>query len=246
MKLVTILINSAYADIVECQGNWSLCFCVAACNVTIHNRCRDTLANCAKMKQKVREGREGKGKVFYVWKAKVGPLFFEKLTVGWDIGLNVFSLCVLQQQKLALVRNSSALQNVALRTKSESIFFLNNFDLISSPSFAINASCLHVNIGVLPPVGWSMPLQYHHMDLNPFGQEKFNWSPCLCLSLFLQPLWWRSGPAQPSIRPTVSVSPCWAPAVSALASPSPRVSPHKTSQGEQAAAWSHQLVYLCE
>uniref|UniRef100_A0A674D611 Rho/Rac guanine nucleotide exchange factor 2 n=1 Tax=Salmo trutta TaxID=8032 RepID=A0A674D611_SALTR len=44
------------------------------CNVTIHNRCRDTLANCAKMKQK--------------------------------------------QQKLALVRNSSALQNVALRTKT--------------------------------------------------------------------------------------------------------------------------------
>uniref|UniRef100_A0A3P8XX20 Rho/rac guanine nucleotide exchange factor (GEF) 2 n=1 Tax=Esox lucius TaxID=8010 RepID=A0A3P8XX20_ESOLU len=44
------------------------------CNVTIHNRCRDTLANCAKMKQR--------------------------------------------QQKLALVRNSSALQNVALRTKT--------------------------------------------------------------------------------------------------------------------------------
>ncbi|XP_021413891.2 rho guanine nucleotide exchange factor 2 isoform X1 [Oncorhynchus mykiss] len=44
------------------------------CNVTIHNRCRDTLANCAKMKQK--------------------------------------------QQKLALVRNSSALPNVALRTKT--------------------------------------------------------------------------------------------------------------------------------
>ncbi|KAJ8354698.1 hypothetical protein SKAU_G00222650 [Synaphobranchus kaupii] len=43
------------------------------CNVTIHNRCRDTLPNCAKMKQR--------------------------------------------QQKLALVRNSSALQNVALRTK---------------------------------------------------------------------------------------------------------------------------------
>uniref|UniRef100_A0A1A8EZR2 Rho/rac guanine nucleotide exchange factor (GEF) 2 n=1 Tax=Nothobranchius korthausae TaxID=1143690 RepID=A0A1A8EZR2_9TELE len=44
------------------------------CNVTIHNRCRDSLANCAKMKQR--------------------------------------------QQKLALVRNSSALQNVALRTKT--------------------------------------------------------------------------------------------------------------------------------
>ncbi|KAG5856471.1 hypothetical protein ANANG_G00008300 [Anguilla anguilla] len=44
------------------------------CNVTIHNRCRDTLPNCVKMKQR--------------------------------------------QQKLALVRNSSALQNVALRTKS--------------------------------------------------------------------------------------------------------------------------------
>ncbi|XP_067094802.1 rho guanine nucleotide exchange factor 2 isoform X1 [Osmerus mordax] len=44
------------------------------CNVTIHNRCRDTLANCAKMKQR--------------------------------------------QQKLALVRNSTALQNVALRTKT--------------------------------------------------------------------------------------------------------------------------------
>uniref|UniRef100_A0A4W4EVW2 Rho guanine nucleotide exchange factor (GEF) 1a n=1 Tax=Electrophorus electricus TaxID=8005 RepID=A0A4W4EVW2_ELEEL len=31
------------------------------CNVTIHNRCRDTLANCAKMKQKVRDptGEEG-------------------------------------------------------------------------------------------------------------------------------------------------------------------------------------------
>ncbi|KAG7457886.1 hypothetical protein MATL_G00232030 [Megalops atlanticus] len=44
------------------------------CNVTIHNRCRDTLPNCAKMKQR--------------------------------------------QQKLALVRNSSALQNVTLRTKT--------------------------------------------------------------------------------------------------------------------------------
>ncbi|XP_041961670.1 rho guanine nucleotide exchange factor 2 isoform X2 [Alosa sapidissima] len=44
------------------------------CNVTIHNRCRDTLPNCAKMKQK--------------------------------------------QQKLALVRNSSALQNVAMRSKT--------------------------------------------------------------------------------------------------------------------------------
>lgn len=45
-----------------------------ACNVTIHNRCRDSLASCAKMKQR--------------------------------------------QQKLALVRNSSALQTVALRTKA--------------------------------------------------------------------------------------------------------------------------------
>ncbi|XP_040900464.1 rho guanine nucleotide exchange factor 2 [Toxotes jaculatrix] len=45
-----------------------------ACNVTIHNRCRDSLASCAKMKQK--------------------------------------------QQKLAMARNSSALQNVALRTKT--------------------------------------------------------------------------------------------------------------------------------
>uniref|UniRef100_A0A673CK30 Rho guanine nucleotide exchange factor 2-like n=1 Tax=Sphaeramia orbicularis TaxID=375764 RepID=A0A673CK30_9TELE len=45
-----------------------------ACNVTIHNRCRDSLANCAKMKQR--------------------------------------------QQKLAMVRNSSTLQNVAMRTKT--------------------------------------------------------------------------------------------------------------------------------
>ncbi|XP_035861979.1 rho guanine nucleotide exchange factor 2-like isoform X2 [Sander lucioperca] len=45
-----------------------------ACNVTIHNRCRDSLASCAKMKQR--------------------------------------------QQKLAIVRNSSALQNVAMRTKT--------------------------------------------------------------------------------------------------------------------------------
>ncbi|XP_061127278.1 rho guanine nucleotide exchange factor 2-like isoform X3 [Syngnathus typhle] len=44
------------------------------CNVTIHNRCRDSLASCAKMKQK--------------------------------------------QQKLAMARNSSALQNVALRAKT--------------------------------------------------------------------------------------------------------------------------------
>ncbi|CAL8248380.1 unnamed protein product [Lota lota] len=44
------------------------------CNVTIHNRCRDTLASCVKMKQK--------------------------------------------QQKLAIVRNSSALQNVTLRNKT--------------------------------------------------------------------------------------------------------------------------------
>ncbi|XP_061649937.1 rho guanine nucleotide exchange factor 2-like isoform X2 [Phyllopteryx taeniolatus] len=44
------------------------------CNVTIHNRCRDSLASCAKMKQK--------------------------------------------QQKLAMARNSSALQKVALRTKT--------------------------------------------------------------------------------------------------------------------------------
>ncbi|XP_057209959.1 rho guanine nucleotide exchange factor 1a isoform X1 [Triplophysa rosa] len=44
------------------------------CNVTIHNRCRDTLPNCVKMKQK--------------------------------------------QQKLALMRNSSAYQSVTLRNKS--------------------------------------------------------------------------------------------------------------------------------
>ncbi|XP_057195395.1 rho guanine nucleotide exchange factor 2 [Triplophysa rosa] len=44
------------------------------CNVTIHNRCRDSLANCAKMKQK--------------------------------------------QQRLALVRNTASLQNVALRSKN--------------------------------------------------------------------------------------------------------------------------------
>ncbi|KAM9340307.1 rho guanine nucleotide exchange factor 2 [Symphorus nematophorus] len=44
------------------------------CNVTIHNRCRDTLPNCAKMKQR--------------------------------------------QQKTALMRNNSALQNVTLRTKT--------------------------------------------------------------------------------------------------------------------------------
>ncbi|KAJ8386458.1 hypothetical protein AAFF_G00169280 [Aldrovandia affinis] len=44
------------------------------CNVTIHNRCRDTLPNCAKMKQR--------------------------------------------QQKLALVRNSSAMQGVTLRNKT--------------------------------------------------------------------------------------------------------------------------------
>ncbi|XP_029283292.1 rho guanine nucleotide exchange factor 2-like isoform X2 [Cottoperca gobio] len=45
-----------------------------ACNVTIHNRCRDSLASCAKMKNK--------------------------------------------QQKLSMVRNSSALQNVAMRNKT--------------------------------------------------------------------------------------------------------------------------------
>ncbi|XP_029519131.2 rho guanine nucleotide exchange factor 2-like isoform X1 [Oncorhynchus nerka] len=44
------------------------------CSVTIHNRCRDTLPNCAKMKQR--------------------------------------------QQKMALMRNNSALQNVTLRTKT--------------------------------------------------------------------------------------------------------------------------------
>ncbi|KAK5921491.1 hypothetical protein CgunFtcFv8_018854 [Champsocephalus gunnari] len=45
-----------------------------ACNVTIHNRCRDSLASCAKMKQK--------------------------------------------QQKLSMVRNNSALQNVTMRNKT--------------------------------------------------------------------------------------------------------------------------------
>ncbi|XP_068455225.1 rho guanine nucleotide exchange factor 2 isoform X2 [Clinocottus analis] len=45
------------------------------CNVTIHNRCRDTLPNCAKMKQR--------------------------------------------QQKMALIRNNSAIQNVTLRTKTQ-------------------------------------------------------------------------------------------------------------------------------
>ncbi|XP_027766341.1 rho guanine nucleotide exchange factor 2-like, partial [Empidonax traillii] len=45
------------------------------CNVTIHNRCKDTLPNCTKVKQK--------------------------------------------QQKAALLKNSSALQSVSLRNKSE-------------------------------------------------------------------------------------------------------------------------------
>ncbi|XP_043073649.1 rho guanine nucleotide exchange factor 1a isoform X3 [Puntigrus tetrazona] len=47
------------------------------CNVTIHNRCRDTLPNCVKMKQK--------------------------------------------QQKMALMRNNSAYQNVTLRNKGEDV-----------------------------------------------------------------------------------------------------------------------------
>ncbi|XP_072316509.1 rho guanine nucleotide exchange factor 2-like isoform X3 [Eucyclogobius newberryi] len=49
--------------------------CCPGCNVTIHNRCRDSLPCCAKMKQK--------------------------------------------QTKLTLSRNSSALQNVSMRTKSQ-------------------------------------------------------------------------------------------------------------------------------
>lgn len=32
-----------------------------ACNVTIHNRCKDTLANCTKVKQKVRWRAAGWG-----------------------------------------------------------------------------------------------------------------------------------------------------------------------------------------
>uniref|UniRef100_A0A8C7LV16 Rho guanine nucleotide exchange factor 2 n=1 Tax=Oncorhynchus mykiss TaxID=8022 RepID=A0A8C7LV16_ONCMY len=47
------------------------------CNVTIHNRCRDTLANCAKMKQKVREGREGKGTFFFTYE-KQTPMMKER------------------------------------------------------------------------------------------------------------------------------------------------------------------------
>lgn len=34
---------------------------LAACNVTIHNRCKDTLPNCTKVKQKVSGGRGGFG-----------------------------------------------------------------------------------------------------------------------------------------------------------------------------------------
>nr|XP_057902961.1 rho guanine nucleotide exchange factor 1a isoform X3 [Doryrhamphus excisus] len=48
--------------------------CCPTCNVTIHNRCRDTLPNCAKVKQR--------------------------------------------QQKTALMRNNSSLQNVTLRTRN--------------------------------------------------------------------------------------------------------------------------------
>ncbi|TSN21173.1 Rho guanine nucleotide exchange factor 2 [Bagarius yarrelli] len=76
--------NESMGDVVWVVGG-------RACNVTIHNRCRDTLANCAKMKQKI---------CFIVNHYRV------------------FNLSTLQQQKLALGRNSSALQNVALRTKT--------------------------------------------------------------------------------------------------------------------------------
>ncbi|XP_037329267.2 rho guanine nucleotide exchange factor 1a isoform X4 [Pungitius pungitius] len=58
------------------------------CNVTIHNRCRDTLPNCAKMKQR--------------------------------------------QQKIALMRNNSSVQNVTLRTKTPG--------MRERPRSAINAS----------------------------------------------------------------------------------------------------------
>lgn len=79
--------------------------CLSACNVTIHNRCRDSLASCAKMKQKVR------------------PVLLSLLITCLSIRINYLSHCLSvslqQQQKLTLVRNSSALQNVALRTKSK-------------------------------------------------------------------------------------------------------------------------------
>lgn len=82
-----------------------VCVCLSACNVTIHNRCRDSLASCAKMKQRVR------------------PVLLSLLITCLSVCINYLSHCLSaslqQQQKLTLVRNSSALQNVALRTKSK-------------------------------------------------------------------------------------------------------------------------------
>ncbi|XP_044026445.1 rho guanine nucleotide exchange factor 1a isoform X2 [Siniperca chuatsi] len=65
------------------------------CNVTIHNRCRDTLPNCAKMKQR-----------------KFISLEFKSMVT--DPG----GRYLLMQQKTALIRNNSTLQNVTLRTKT--------------------------------------------------------------------------------------------------------------------------------
>lgn len=83
----------------------TLCVCASACNVTIHNRCRDSLASCAKMKQRVRP-------------VQLSVAHF--LSVCLHFLSDHLSVLLQQQQKLAMVRNSSALQNVALRTKSES------------------------------------------------------------------------------------------------------------------------------
>lgn len=45
---------------------------LSACNVTIHNRCKDTLANCTKVKQKVR--RQGGQRAFGEGSAMVAGL----------------------------------------------------------------------------------------------------------------------------------------------------------------------------
>lgn len=120
--------------IIVCEiKGFSYLFFFSACNVTIHNRCRDTLPNCVKMKQKVGyqcthvshgvtwttdiqtlaliHGRMEKkcieiGSVFLMW-------FMQK-------SKNVIYVSQ-QQQKMALMRNNSAYQNVTLRNKGEDV-----------------------------------------------------------------------------------------------------------------------------
>lgn len=139
--------------------------------------------------------------IYFVWNAIVYVTY-------WFVSL------IIQQQKVALMRNNSSVQNVTLRTKSEN-FSYKHINIHSQKSFSFSYSFFisfycHILFACHSPFCCSPLLQL----FSPQLQE--------CVNV----------QNQLSILLTASDSPCLDPAVDAPVFACPRVSPPTTLQGE--------------